>query len=328
MEQLEAAAQAVYRSWMSERARTYRRLEHLDDLRGTAVTVQAMVFGNLNATSGAGVAFSRDPSTGAPQPVIEILFGAQGEDVVSGRRTPDTEAAIDRRLPEVGAQLRSALALLERDFGDVQDSEFTIENGKLWLLQTRAAKRTPLAALRFATAFVHEGLITRSQALQRIDGVDLSQAARQTLTDVPPAAAHGIGASAGIAIGRAAFDPTRAAQMAAAGEPVILVRRDTSTEDVAGFAAAQGIVTSIGGRTAHAALVARQMGKPSVVGCADLQVDVTAGRATLSGATIKEGDWLAIDGEAGAVYRGRGRIVLDRLKEERAEIESWRRKIA
>jgi pyruvate,orthophosphate dikinase len=328
MEQLEAAAQAVYRSWMSERARTYRRLEHLDDLRGTAVTVQAMVFGNLNATSGAGVAFSRDPSTGAPQPVIEILFGAQGEDVVSGRRTPDTEAAIDRRLPEVGAQLRSALALLERDFGDVQDSEFTIENGKLWLLQTRAAKRTPLAALRFATAFVHEGLITRSQALQRIDGVDLSQAARQTLTDVPPAAAHGIGASAGIAIGRAAFDPTRAAQMAAAGEPVILVRRDTSTEDVAGFAAAQGIVTSIGGRTAHAALVARQMGKPSVVGCADLQVDVTVGRATLSGATIKEGDWLSIDGEAGAVYRGRGRIVLDRLEEERAEIESWRRKIA
>ncbi len=174
MEQLEAAAQAVYRSWMSERARTYRRLQRLDALQGTAVTVQAMVFGNASTNSGAGVAFSRDPSTGGASPVIEVLFGAQGEDVVSGSRTPQTEAAIERALPAVAAQLRKTLALLEREFADVQDAEFTIENGKLWMLQTRAAKRTPLAALRFAVDFVNEGLMTPAQGLHRLDGIDLA----------------------------------------------------------------------------------------------------------------------------------------------------------
>jgi pyruvate,orthophosphate dikinase len=326
--QLETAAHAVYRSWMSERARTYRRLERLDDLKGTAVTIQAMVFGNGAANSGAGVAFSRDPSTGGAQPVIEVLFGAQGEDVVSGNRMPNTDAAIARTLPAVAQQLHAALNLLEREFADVQDVEFTIENGKLCLLQTRAAKRTPLAALRFAVDFVREGSITPAQALHRLDGVDFDRLARQTLADVGEPVAQGTGASAGVAVGRAAFDSQSAQRMAEAGEPVILMRRDTSTADVAGFAVAAGIVTAIGGRTAHAALVARQMDRPCVVGCDTLDIDLAARRARLAGQSIEEGDWLSIDGEAGAVYRGRGTIKVERLEAELAEIESWRRAVA
>jgi pyruvate,orthophosphate dikinase len=323
-EQLESATQAVYRSWMSERAQTYRRLQHLDDLQGTAVTVQAMVFGNGGADSGAGVAFSRDPSTGQPQPVIEVLFGAQGEDIVSGNRTPETGAAIERRLPAVAAQLRETLSLLEREFADVQDVEFTIERGKLWLLQTRAAKRTPLAALRFAIDFVREGLLAPAQGLRRLDGVELDKIARQRLSDVPPATARGTPASAGIAVGRAAFDSKSAERLAASGAPVILVRRDTSTADVAGFAVSAGIVTAVGGRTAHAALVARQLGKPSVVGCGALEVDPAGHGAKLAGVALNEGDWLSIDGETGDVYRGRGKIAVEKPEAELAEVARWR----
>ena len=325
--QLENATRAVYRSWTSERAQTYRRLQHLADLRGTAVTVQAMVFGNGGADSGAGVAFSRDPSIGTRQAVIEVLFGAQGEDVVSGNRTPETAAAIERRLPAVAAQLRETLRLLEREFADVQDVEFTIERGKLWLLQTRAAKRTPLAALRFAVDFVREGLLTPTQALHQLESIELDRIARQRLSDVPPAAACGTPASAGIAVGRAAFDSKSAERLAAGGAPVILVRRDTSTADVAGFAVSAGIVTAVGGRTAHAALVARQLGKPSVVGCGALEVDPTGRGARLGHATIKEGDWLSIDGETGQIHLGRGKIAIEKPEAELAEVARWRESV-
>jgi pyruvate,orthophosphate dikinase len=326
MQQLESAAKAVYRSWMSDRARTYRRLEHLDGLRGTAVTVQAMVFGNRGLTSGAGVAFSRDPSTGTAQPVIDVLLESQGEDVVSGSRTPETEAAIARSLPAVAAQLREMLARLEHEFSDVQDVEFTIEDGKLWLLQTRSAKRTPQAALRFAIDFVKEGLITPSQALHRLHGVDFDRLARQRLTDVHEPAARGTPASAGIAVGRIAFDSATAERMSAGGDPVILVRPDTSTADVAGFAVAVGILTAVGGRTAHAALVARQMAKPCIVGCAALSMDAASHGARLAGTAIHEGDWLSIDGETGAIYLGRCNVVADRPEAELAELERWRGK--
>ena len=236
MAQLTRAARAVYRSWMSERAQTYRRLQHLEHLQGTAVTVQAMVFGNCGFSSAAGVAFSRDPSTGAARPVIEVLFEAQGEDVVAGRHTPETEEALARALPPVATQLRDILGQLEREFGDVQDVEFTIEDGRLYMLQTRTAKRTPRAALRIAIDLVHEGLITPAQALRRLDGIELDALSRQRLLDTHDPVARGIGASSGIASGRAAFDSAAAEQLTGCGDPVILVRPDTNTGDVAGFA--------------------------------------------------------------------------------------------
>jgi pyruvate,orthophosphate dikinase len=324
MEQLSAAAHAVYRSWTSDRASTYRRLEHLEELHGTAVTVQAMVFGNRGLSSGAGVAFSRDPSTGAATPVIDVLFASQGEDVVSGRRNPATETAIARATPSIVPQLRTMLTQLERELRDVQDVEFTIEDGKLWVLQTRAAKRTPQAALRFAVDLVREGLITPDEALRRLDGIDLAGIGQRRLVEETRPVARGTGASTGIAVGRAAFDSESAGRLAAQHQPVILLRPDTSTADVAGFAAAAGIVTAIGGRTAHAALVARQMGKPCVVGCTALAIDGARGGSRLGEAQVGEGDWLSIDGETGLIYLGQCRTIVERPTAELDEIERWR----
>lgn len=322
--QLEAAARAVYRSWMSERAQTYRRLQSLDHLRGTAVTVQAMVFGNGGLACGAGVAFSRDPSTGENRPMIDLVLDAQGEDVVSGRRQPDSEDAIARALPTIGADLGAVLKRLEREFGDVQDVEFTVENGKLWILQTRAAKRTPRAALRIAVDLVQEGAITQDEALRRIDELDLDAMVETRLAGGGAAVARGIGASGGMAAGRAAFDTATAQQLAAGGEPVILMRPDTSTADVAGFAAASGIVTSVGARTAHAALVARQLGRPCIVGCSDMTAEPDGSRAKLGNVTIARGDWLTIDGDSGRVYLGRLAIITSRPEAELAEVARWR----
>ncbi|MBI5261406.1 MAG: pyruvate, phosphate dikinase [Bradyrhizobium sp.] len=322
--QLDRAARAVYQSWMSERAQAYRCLQKLDGLEGTAVTVQAMVFGNGGLASGAGVAFSRDPSTGASRPMIDLVLDAQGEDVVSGRRTPDSEEVIARALPRIDVEITQVLKRLEREFGDVQDVEFTVEDGKLWVLQTRAAKRTPRAAVRIAIDLVHEGLISPQQALERIADIDLASLTEVSLVSAGEPVGSGIGASGGIAVGRAAFDSDSAQRLAASGEPVILVRPDTSTADVTGFAAAAGIVTAVGARTAHAALVARQMGKPSVVGCKDLKIDVAVGRAELSKATISEGDWITIEGDTGKLYLGRGETVGRRPEAELAEIARWR----
>ena len=324
MEQLRGAAEAVYRSWMSDRAVTYRRLQQLNDLKGTAVTVQTMVFGNGGSTSGAGVAFSRDPSTGANAPVIEVLFAAQGEDVVSGRRTPETEEAIVRSLPNVSVELCEILARLEREFGDVQDVEFTVEEGRLWILQTRAAKRTPRAALRIAIDLVSEGRLTPAEALQRLNGIELNNLTSQRLTDAGQPIIYGTAASTGVAVGRAAFDPESAVRLAASGDPIILVRPDTSTADVGGFAVSAGIVTAVGGRTAHAALVARQLDRPCIVGCAELAVDVAQHCAHLPQTTVKEGDWLSIDGGVGAIYLGRGKVVVDRPETQLAEVARWR----
>jgi pyruvate,orthophosphate dikinase len=323
MEQLARAARAVYGSWMSERARTYRRLQNLEHLQGTAVTVQAMVFGNGGLSSGAGVAFSRDPSTGDARPVIDVLFDAQGEDVVSGRRTPETEEAIARALPAVATELREILQRLERDFTDVQDVEFTIEDGQLWMLQTRSAKRTPRAALKIAIDLLHESVITEQEALARVDDLDLAALSQTRLVDAGDSVLRGIGASGGIAVGRAAFDSESAQRLAASG-PVILLRPDISTADVSGFAASAGIVTAVGGRTAHAALVARQLAKPCIVGCNGLAVDVTARSATLAGATLAEGDWISVDGDNGGIYLGRREVVVERPEAALAEVERWR----
>ena len=216
--------------------------------------------------------------------------------------------------------------VLEREFGDVQDVEFTIEDGKLWILQTRSAKRTPHAALRFAVDFVKEGLLTPAQALKHLNGLDVDKLARRHFVNVQEPAAQATGASMGIAVGRAAFDSQSAERLAAGGDPIILVRPDTSTADVAGFAASAGILTAVGGRTAHAALVARQMGKPCIVGCAALTVDVASRSARLGKTAISEGDWLSIDGEVGTIYLGRCDIVVDRPDAALEEVERWRSK--
>jgi pyruvate,orthophosphate dikinase len=323
MTQLAAAALAVFRSWNNPRAEAYRALEGLRELRGVAVTVQAMVFGNRSLRSGAGVAFSRDPSTGAPEPVVEMLLAAQGEDVVSGRRSPQTGQELAAALPEAAARLIDLLGRFEREFADVQDVEFTIEDGALWILQTRAAKRTPLAALRFAVDFVRAGLIAPEEALRRLAGIDEAALLRTRLAEPGTPVAHGIAASGGVAVGRAAFDPVRAAAVAAAGDPVILLRPDTSPSDVSGFAAAAGIVTAVGGRTAHAALVARQMAKPCVVGCAALAIEPHGRGARLGDAELDEGDWLAVDGDDGAVYLGI-RTILTERPPDLDELARWR----
>ncbi|TFV42567.1 pyruvate, phosphate dikinase [Bradyrhizobium frederickii] len=322
--QLEAAAQAVYRSWTSERAQTYRSLQHLETLEGTAVTVQAMVFGNGGLASGAGVAFSRDPSTGARRPMIDLVLDAQGEDVVSGRRAPDTTEAIARELPKLESELGDILRQLERAFADAQDVEFTVENGKLWILQTRTAKRTPRAAVRIAIDFVHEELISKDEALGRIAEIDLASLTETRLVSSGKPATSGIGASGGIGIGRAAFSSESAQRLSAAGEPVILLRPDTSTADVAGFALAAGIVTAVGARTSHAALVARQMGKPCVVGCRELKIDPVARQAQLGQVSFAEGEWMTIEGDAGELYLGRCETIRTRPEAELAEIAAWR----
>lgn len=324
VDQLRAAAEAVYRSWTGERARVYRRLEHLEDLAGTAVTVQAMVYGNRNQRSAAGVAFSRDPSTGAAEAVIDALFEAQGEDVVSGARTPLDGAALARRVPEAAAGLRQVLDRLEREFADVQDVEFTIEDGTLWILQTRSAKRTPRAALRFAVDMVGAGLIAPEEGLKRVAGLDRTALMERTLATEGALFVTGTPAAGGVAVGRAAFDSAAARRLAEGGDPVILVRPDTSTADVEGFSTAAGIVTAVGGRTAHAALVARQMGRPCVAGCAGLAVDPAAARARGAGGALAEGDWLTVDGDRGRVFIGRAEVVETLPDADLQIVAGWR----
>ncbi|MGB8277923.1 MAG: PEP/pyruvate-binding domain-containing protein [Methylovirgula sp.] len=326
-EQLRTAAVAVYRSWQSARAKEYRRLNHLEDLDGTAVTVQAMVFGNSGGRSGAGVAFSRNPATGAKELYVDFLFDAQGEDVVSGRRTPGHAERLAARLPEAAKQLAEGVNRIEAEMRDAQDVEFTVEDGKLYFLQTRAAQRTPLAALRIAVDMVHEGMIDRETALARLGPLDVEKLGIARFETPAPAVATAISAAPGVATGRVAFVSERAKELAATGAPVILVRPETSTEDVEGFAVAAGILTAVGGRTAHAAVVARQLGKVCLVGCRALAIDEKARKATLGDAEIREGDWLSLDGDRGEVSLGQRAIVTERPP-ELAEVAHWQTQAA
>ena len=325
IEQLQAAARAVYRSWESPRAEEYRRLNKLDGLKGTAVTIQAMVFGNAGGKSGAGVAFSRNPATGAKELYVDFLVDAQGEDVVAGRRMPGNADLLASRLPQVARELADGAALLEREFRDIQDVEFTVENGKLFFLQTRSAKRTPRAALHVLVDFVREGLLDPRTALSRSAEIDLERARITRFAKKVPAIATALSASPGVATGRTAFDSIRAKALAAAKEPVILVRHDTSTDDVAGFAVSSGILTAVGGRTAHAAVVARQLGKVCLVGCHDLKIDERGRYAEIAGKKIEEGDWISLDGETGEVMLGRLDIIAELPQAELAAIDEWRR---
>ncbi len=308
-EQLWGAIGAVFRSWNNERAIAYRRLNRIPDDLGTAVNVQAMVFGNLNERSGTGVAFTRDPATGENVLYGEYLLAAQGEDVVAGIRTPKPIAELEREMPEVYRQLLEVREKLERHYRDMQDLEFTIEDGKLYLLQTRTGKRTGFAAVRIAVEMEREGLITKEEAILRIDPAEQVYQLLQPIFDPEEkrkakVIAKGLAAGPGAATGRIVFFPDDAVERSQK-EPVILVREETSPEDVEGMFAATGILTARGGLTSHAAVVARQVGKVAVVGCEELEIDYDNRTVTARGVTLKEGDWISIDGFTGEVLEGR-----------------------
>jgi pyruvate, orthophosphate dikinase len=298
--QLEGAIRAVFDSWLGKRAREYRRINRIPDDWGTAVNVQQMVFGNMGDTSGSGVAFSRDEVTGEPEPSGDFLPNAQGEDVVSGVRTPKDIRELREWQPEVHTQLMEILRTLERHYADMQDTEFTVEEGRLYMLQTRNAKRPAQAAVRFAVDAVAEGLLTREAALLTIDAENLDALLHPTFD--PEAdftvLARGVAASPGAASGAIVFTADGAV---AATDDVVLVRPFTEADDVAGFHAAKGILTSEGGKASHAALVARGMGVPAVTGAGDLQIDLQEGTVTVGDTVLHEGDHIAIDGTTGAI---------------------------
>lgn len=330
MEQLVAAVEAVFRSWASDKAKRYRALNGIDERMGTAVTVQAMVFGNMGATSGAGVGFTRDPATGENRVYLDFLFNAQGEDVVSGRHAVHDTGSLPRRLPAVAVELQRMKAVLEAEFHDMQDFEFTVEEGKLYLLQTRNGKRTPWAALRVAVDMVREGLIAPAEALKRLDGIALDKLERLRFADGSGAApiATAVPASIGVAVGPIVFESKRAAAFAAMGKPALLVRDDISTDDIEGIAAAAGVLTASGGRTSHAAVVARQLGKVCLVGCAGLRIQPERGICTIGGRDFREGDELTLDGDRGRIFAGALPVMRERPEAELAEIVRWRESVA
>ena len=336
-EQLWGAVGAVFSSWMNQRAITYRRLHDIPESWGTAVNVQAMVFGNMGETSATGVAFTRNPSNGENALYGEFLVNAQGEDVVAGIRTPQniTERAriaaqsdkpsMETVMPEVFHEFIRATHLLERHYRDMQDMEFTVERGKFWMLQTRNGKRTARAALRIAVEMADSGLITRQEAILRIEPASLDQLLHPTLD--PKAErkiiAAGLPASPGAACGEIVFSSDEAEALKAAGKKVILVRVETSPEDISGMHAAEGILTTRGGMTSHAAVVARGMGKPCVSGAGTVRVDYVAQTLTALGRTFKKGDVITVDGTAGQVLEGAVPMLQPELSGEFATLMGW-----
>jgi pyruvate,orthophosphate dikinase len=340
-EQLWGAIGAVFGSWMNQRAITYRKLHNIPESWGTAVNVQAMVFGNMGETSATGVAFTRNPSTGEKKLYGEFLINAQGEDVVAGIRTPQEiseearkEAGSDKpsmeyTLPKAYAELKRIYNTLERHYRDMQDLEFTVEQGKLWMLQTRSGKRTAKAALRIAVELANEGLISRNDAVLRIDPLTLDQLLHPT---IDPRAhrrviATGLPASPGAASGEIVFSPDEAAQLKSDGRKVVLVRVETSPEDIHGMHAAEGILTTRGGMTSHAAVVARGMGKPCVSGAGSLRVDYAGGTMTAGGQTFRKGDYITVDGSTGQVLAGKVEMIEPQLSGEFATLIGWADKV-
>jgi pyruvate,orthophosphate dikinase len=307
-EQLDLAIKAVFASWFGQRARDYRKFNKIADDLGTAVNVVTMVFGNMGDDSGTGVAFTRDPNTGEKVLFGEFLPNAQGEDVVAGIRTPLKISEMRDRWPDVYAEFQRIGEQLERHYRDVQDLEFTIERGHLYMLQTRSAKRTAAAAVKVAADMVDEGIIDRRIAVQRIEPAQVDQLLRDQFDPEARRAAiqiaKGLNASPGAAVGKAVFDADRAVEWAARGERVVLVRIETSPDDFHGMAVAQGILTARGGATSHAAVVARQIGKPCVAGCAELRIDYAARKATAGDTSFAEGDEISVDGSTGEVFLG------------------------
>ncbi len=336
-EQLWGAIGAVFGSWQNARANTYRRLHSIPDEWGTAVNIQAMVFGNMGEDSATGVAFSRNPSTGEAALYGEYLLNAQGEDVVAGLRTPQSltkreraasgsqDVSLEEKMPSVFAEFQDYVRRLEAHYRDMQDIEFTIEKGKLWVLQTRNGKRTTKAALRIAVDFAGEKVITREEAVRRIDPASLDQLLHPTLD--PKAERHvlasGLPASPGAASGEIVFEAGEAERLAGDGRDVILVRIETSPEDIHGMHAARGILTARGGMTSHAAVVARGMGRPCVSGAGGLRIDYSTQTVVAAGQTLKKGDVITIDGSTGQVMKGKVTTIPAELSGEFATLMSW-----
>ncbi|MHB1497696.1 MAG: pyruvate, phosphate dikinase [Acidimicrobiales bacterium] len=317
-EQLGAAIKAVFESWNTERARVYRRQERISEDLGTAVNVVSMVFGNLGLSSGTGVSFTRDPATGDRGVYGDYLQDAQGEDVVAGIRNPVPLQALEELNQPVYRQLLDIMAVLEHHYRDLCDIEFTVEKGKLWMLQTRVGKRTAAAAFRIATQLVDEGVISMDEALARVNGAQLAELMFPRFSENHSVSrlATGQGASPGAAVGKVVFDSATAAQWAERGEAVILVRNETNPDDLPGMVAAKGVLTRRGGRTSHAAVVARGLGKTCVVAAQDLDIDIAGRRFSApDGTVIAEGDLISIDGRTGAVYKGNVEVVPSPLVE-------------
>ncbi|MBO0859864.1 MAG: pyruvate, phosphate dikinase [Chloracidobacterium sp.] len=323
--QLDLAIKAVFASWNGRRARDYRRIHKISDDLGTAVNVQAMVFGNMGEDSGTGVAFTRDVATGEKTLYGEFLQNAQGEDVVAGIRTPKKIAELRGVMPEVYDQFQQVATRLENHYKDVQDLEFTIERGKLYMLQTRVAKRTGAAAVRIAVEMVGEGIIDRAAAVQRVEPGQLDQLLHPRIDPKAPVnlVATGLPASPGAASGRVVFDPDHAEEEAKKGEKVILVRIETSPEDFHGMVAAQAILTARGGMTSHAAVVARGMGKCCVAGCSELNIDYAAKQFTANGVTVKEGEWITLDGSTGRVILGQIALIAPEVSGNFKKLMEW-----
>ena len=324
-EQLRVAIAAVFNSWMGRRAVDYRRINRIPDSLGTAVNIQAMVFGNMGEESGTGVAFTRNPSTGEKQLYGEYLLNAQGEDVVAGIRTPHPISELKKELPQVYTQFASIAALLEKHYRDMQDVEFTIERGKLWMLQTRTGKRSGAAAVRIAVDMAQERVIDRATAIQRVSPEQIDQLLHPTVDPKTnaPVLAIGLPASPGAAQGQVVFSADEAEELAREGAKLVLVRQETSPDDFHGMVAAQAIVTARGGMTSHAAVVARGMGKTCVSGANALEIDYGQQQFTVNGTVVTKGDWITVDGSTGRIFQGQVPTVQPTLRADFHELMSW-----
>jgi pyruvate,orthophosphate dikinase len=324
-DQLWGAIAAVFESWNTKRAIDYRKLHDIPDSMGTAVNIVTMVYGNLGEDSGTGVAFTRDPSTGERHIYGEYLLNAQGEDVVSGIRTPHPVEDLRQTMPEAYTELERMARTLERHFRDVQDMEFTIERGRLYMLQTRRGQRSGHAAVRCAVEMVEEGLISEEEAVARVPPNDLNQLLHPTIDGSAELdlLATGLPASPGAASGAVVFEADRAEELGRKGEAVILVRRETSPEDFHGMVLAKAILTARGGMTSHAAVVARGMGKPCVAGAQAITVDEAAGILSVNGRTLREGEWITVDGATGRVFAGRAALKPPELSGQFTRLMGW-----
>ncbi|MFZ5718278.1 MAG: pyruvate, phosphate dikinase [Pseudomonadota bacterium] len=336
-EQLWGAVGAVFASWMNDRAKFYRRMHDIPESWGTAVNIQSMVFGNMGDKSATGVAFTRNPSTGEARLYGEFLINAQGEDVVAGIRTPqpltkvareemgETNPSMEEAMPEVFAQFKGVVEKLERHYRDMQDIEFTVEQGRLYMLQTRNGKRTAKAALKVAVDLASEGLISKEEAVMRVEPASLDQLLHPTIDPASPrdVIATGLPASPGAATGKVVFTAEEAEKLGGSGEAVILVREETSPEDIRGMDAARGIVTARGGMTSHAAVVARGMGRPCVSGAGEIHIDTRAGEFHARGKTIRAYDIITIDGSTGEVLSGAVKMIEPELSGDFAQLMGW-----